>query len=232
MSSAPVSQVVQEPSAVPPKSSTAKPTQTKSSVDTAAMLKYVAIGLTVVTIVVVTVILLRARYRTEINALTDNLTEFQTSDTLLKNKLREAEHIRVQYANRIKQLTAELSEARSYNPSLPMHANSYDAPDPEAPRQKPQVLKDREAIKSFVNSKRPTVQDEIDDREREAEDKEERDNKRVKFELNKATHASKRVEQDDSESDSEEPTMVQQPRKQAVPQDDKVENIMNIIQSA
>lgn len=184
----------------------------------ATVLKYVALGLTVITIIVVAILLLRYKYRSQIDTLTSNLATYQSSDTLLKNKLREAEHARAQYANRIKQLTAELSEAQSYNPSLPMNSNSYDAPDPEATKQKPQVLKDREAIKSFVNSKRPTVQDEIDDRERNAEEQHERDDKRVKFELAKATHSEPKQEHFES-SDTEQ-------------HNDKVENIMNIIQSA
>lgn len=201
----------------------AKTTQTKNNSVNTDVLKYVAIGLTMVTLVIATVIILRSRYRSQIDSLTSDLTAYQSSDALLKTKLHEAEHARAAYANRIKQLTMELSEAQNYNPSLPMNANSYDAPDPETPRQKPQVLKDREAIKSFVNSKRPTVQDEIDDRARNAEEQTTTDDNRVRFELSKTTHTSDKHVPHSSESSDDE---------QTTQHDDKVENIMNIIQSA
>lgn len=110
-------------------------------------------------------------YNTQISSLQHQLTNTQMS-----LKKSEQEHILMQ--NRIQDLELEneryskliteyrTTKANPYSSVLPMTENSYDAPDPNQPKEKPQALKNKEAIRNFINAKRPTVEDEL--REREA----------------------------------------------------------------
>ena len=110
-------------------------------------------------------------FNTQISTLQHQLTNTQM--TLKKS---EQEHILMQ--NRIQDLELEndryskliteyrTTKANPYSSVLPMTENSYDAPDPNQPKEKPQALKNKEAIRNFINAKRPTVEDEL--REREA----------------------------------------------------------------
>lgn len=110
-------------------------------------------------------------FNTQISSLQHQLTNTQMS-----LKKSEQEHILMQ--NRIQDLELEneryskliteyrTTKANPYSSVLPMTENSYDAPDPNQPKEKPQALKNKEAIRNFINAKRPTVEDEL--REREA----------------------------------------------------------------
>lgn len=154
----------------PIKSQTQKQTSTSSS----SKNRVVHFVMFLVFIIVVSALVTFLCYKA-FNARISSLQE-DLANTRLSLDKSEQEHILMQ--NRIQDLELENdryskliteyrnTKANPYSSVLPMTENSYDAPDPNQPKEKPQALKNKEAIRNYVNAKRPTVEDEL--REREA----------------------------------------------------------------
>lgn len=174
--------------------------------------KYFVFGLVVVLIVCVIVFMCYKSFKTQNNNLGALLEKARKDEAILNGKLQAMEKERHVYINKINQLNDALQmQSEPYTSTLPMTKNSYDAPDPNKPKEKPQLLKDKEAIKAYVNSKRTTVQDEINEREAEEREVQNNINNATKEEIQNQTHSERKedLEQDDA---------------------DKVDEIMNIIQ--
>lgn len=174
--------------------------------------KYVVFGLVVVLIVCVIVFMCYKSFKIQNDNLGALLEKARKEEAILNGKLQTMEKERHVYINKINQLNDALqTQSEPYTTTLPMTKNSYDAPDPNKPKEKPQLLKDKEAIKAYVNSKRTTVQDEINEREAEEREAQNNINNATKEEIQNQTHSERKedLEQDDA---------------------DKVDEIMNIIQ--
>lgn len=184
-------------------SNTKKGGSDKSSTSTSTTMKYVILAILIITLIVVIVYICYKTYKTQINNLGSLLETSRKEEAILHNKLKASEQDKRLYIQKINQLNNDIQN--QYTPILPMTNNSYDAPDPDAPREKPKLLKDKEAIKAFVNSKRQTVQDELDERQAKAKEEEENMITETQDELLTQTKADKR--------------------------DEKVDEIMEIIQS-
>lgn len=162
--------VTSSASSTPPASaSTARGTSSSSSKNRIA--HFVMFLVFILIVAALVTFLCYKAFNTQISSLQHQLTNTQMS-----LKKSEQEHILMQ--NRIQDLELEndryskliteyrTTKANPYSSVLPMTENSYDAPDPNQPKEKPQALKNKEAIRNFINAKRPTVEDEL--REREA----------------------------------------------------------------
>ena len=110
-------------------------------------------------------------FNTQISSLQHQLTNTQMTLKkseqeliLMQNRIQDLELENDRYSKLITEYRT--TKANPYSSVLPMTENSYDAPDPNQPKEKPQALKNKEAIRNFINAKRPTVEDEL--REREA----------------------------------------------------------------
>ena len=104
------------------------------------------------------------------------------------------------YVNHINRLADELEAKQHKNPYssvIPMTENSYDAPNPDDTPTKPQVVKDKEAIKVMVNRKRQTVQDVIDEQKREKEN----NNKQIDDSTEKELKDLTQIENDEVDND-------------------------------
>ena len=177
------------------------------------IVKYFIFGLVVVLIVCVIVFMCYKSFKTQNNNLGVLLEKARKEEAILNGKLQTLEKEKQLYMHKINQLNNELQmQSDPYKSTLPMTKNSYDAPDPNKQKEKPQLLKNKEAIKAYVNSKRTTVQDEINEREAEERETQNNINNATKEEIQKQTHSERRedLEQDDA---------------------DKVDEIMNIIQA-
>ena len=177
--------------------------KSSSTSTTSTAMKYVILAILIITLIAVIVYICYKTYKTQINNLGSLLETSRKEEAILHNKLKASEQDKRLYIQKINQLNNDIQN--QYTPILPMTNNSYDAPDPDAPREKPKLLKDKEAIKAFVNSKRQTVQDELDERQAKAKEQEENMITETQDELLTQTKADKR--------------------------DEKVDEIMEIIQS-
>lgn len=178
-----------------------------------SFVKYFIICLVVVSIVCITIFTCYKSFKTQNNNLGALLEKARKEEAILNGRLQTLEKEKQLYIHKINQLNNELQiQSEPYKSTLPMTQNSYDAPNPNQPKEKPQLLKDKEAIKAYVNSKRTTVQDELNEQEAEVREKQNKINNATKEELLKQTHSEARedLEQDDA---------------------DKVDEIMNIIQA-
>ena len=152
-------------------------------------------------------------------------TDTQTNSSLesenerLKQEVQQLQLSNQSYVNHINRLADQLEQQRApantYSPVLPMTVNSYEAPNPEAPKEKPQVVKDKELIKQMVNSPRPTVQDELDKQQAEADETNAANDKQAIEDIKQTTQLTD--DNDESESDNKDEADVQA--------------LMNIIQS-
>lgn len=175
--------------------------------------KYLIFGLVVVLIVCAIVFTCYKSFKTQNNNLGALLEKARKEEAILNGKLQAMEKERHVYINKINQLNDALQmQSEPYAATLPMTKNSYDAPDPNKPKEKPQLLKDKEAIKAYVNSKRPTVQDKINEREAEKREAQDNMNNVIQEEIQNQTHSERKEEIQDKDDA------------------DKVDEIMNIIQ--
>ena len=178
-----------------------------------SIVKYFIFGLVIVLIVCVIVLICYKSFKTQNNNLGALLEKTRKEEAILNGRVQTLEKEKQLYMHKINQLNNELQmQSDPYKSTLPMTKNSYDAPDPNQAKEKPKVLKDKEVIKAYVNSKRTTVQDELNEQEAEEREKQNNINNATKEELQKQTHSEVRedLEQDDA---------------------DKVDEIMNIIQA-
>lgn len=128
------------------------------------ILKSFILALTIILIVCLTILICRKVFRSEVENLGSMLEESRKDEAILNGKVKSLEQEKQLYVRKINELNNELQiKSNPYNSTLPMTEDSYDAPDPDQPKEKSKILKDKEAIKAYVNSKRTTVQDEIDD---------------------------------------------------------------------
>ena len=195
------------------------------------LIKYIIFATVVILAISVTVYFLQRTYKTQNKNLGALLESARKDEAILSGKVKALEQEKQQYMRRLAQLNNELQmqQAQPYSSTLPMTKYSYDAPDPNKEREKPQLLKNKEAIKAMVNSKRPTVQDEIDEREAMEREAESRSIRAMTHELEKQTH--------DSDYKSEEKKQMREAA--SVPQevddsgdgDKKVDELMALIQS-
>lgn len=199
---------------------TQEPTTNSSILTNSGMsniLQYILIGLSIVTIVALIIFLIYKKLNSKVYDLGEQLEVSRKENALLKNKLKQHEIDKASYVHRIDELANELEHINKvqepYSATLPMRTDSYDAPDPDKQQQKPQIVKDKEAIKAMVNRPRPTVQDEIDHIEQEKLKQQEETDELSKNEITNTTHQEQ--SQDINNNDDE----------------NEVENIMNIIQS-
>ena len=186
-----------------------------------SVVKYFMIGLVLVLIVCLTIFMCYKSFKTQNNNLGALLETARKEEAILSGKVKSLEQEKQMYVQKLNQLNAELQMQQSapYTSTLPMTKNSYDAPDPNKPREKPKLLKDKEAIKAYVNSKRQTVQDEIDEQEAEEREMQHNINNATKEEIQKQTHSEKRDNDDNNNEDNENDEDA-----------DKVGEIMSIIQ--
>ena len=182
------------------------------------VLKYFVFGMIMVLVVCLTIFICYKTFKTQTNNLGTLLETSRKEEAILRGKLKSAEQEKILYAQKLNQLNTEFQRMQTnnpYNSTLPMTKTSYDAPDPDKAKEKRKLLSDKEAIKAYINSKRQTVQDEID--EREAEEREEQKNMKhkIKEEIQSQTNTKQNNEayNDDDYEDK-----------------DKVDEIMSIIQ--
>ena len=193
-----------------------------------SIIKYFIFGLVLVLIVCLIVFMCYKSFKTQNNNLGALLETARKEEAILSGKVKSLEQEKQMYVQKLNQLNAELQMQQSapYSSTLPMTKNSYEAPDPNKPKENPTLLKDKEAIKAYVNNKRQTVQDEIDEREAEEREIQHNINSATKEEIQKQTHSEKRgddnydnydnVNNADNNTDDEDA--------------DKVGEIMSIIQ--
>ena len=133
----------------------------------------------------------------------------------LQAEMSELQEDNKHYIQHINHLSDQLEQQQKpmYSPLTPMTVNSYEAPDPDQAPTVPQPIKDKKAIRAMVNSKRPTVQDEIDNRKHQEEEQENNDEEQTKKELKNLTNDG-----DDAEDDDDD-------------KNENVEDLMTIIQS-
>lgn len=193
-----------------------KDTSSNKRFDT--VLKYFVFGMIMVLVVCLTIFICYKTFKTQTNNLGTLLETSRKEEAILRGKLKSAEQEKILYAQKLNQLNTEFQRMQTsnpYNSTLPMTKTSYDAPDPDKAKEKHKLLSDKEAIKAYINSKRQTVQDEID--EREAEEREEQKNMKhkIKEEIQSQTNTKQNhdVYNDDDYEDK-----------------DKVDEIMSIIQ--
>lgn len=193
-----------------------KDTSSNKKFDT--VLKYFVFGMIMVLVVCLTIFICYKTFKTQTNNLGTLLETSRKEEAILRGKLKSAEQEKILYAQKLNQLNTEFQRMQTnnpYNSTLPMTKTSYDAPDPDKTKEKRKLLSDKEAIKAYINSKRQTVQDEID--EREAEEREEQKNMKhkIKEEIQSQTNTKQNNEvyNDDDYEDK-----------------DKVDEIMSIIQ--
>jgi len=174
--------------------STEKSSEKQATTDN-SMIKYIVFGLLIVVLISVIVFISIKTYKTQLNNLGALLETSRKEEALLHNKLKTAEQDKQMYIQKINQLNNDIQT--QYTPILPMTVNSYDAPDPDAKKEKPKLLKDKEAIKAYVNTKRQTVQDELDEREAQQKQKDETMINSTENEIQAYSNADKRDEKVD-----------------------------------
>ena len=189
-------------------------------------IKWLVIGLSVSVIILVIILYYRKikAAKRQVEADDDDEEEANDDNSLesenerLKQEVQQLQLSNQSYVNHINRLADQLeqqqhSKSNPYSPVLPMTSDSYEAPDPEAPKEKPQVVKDKELIKQMVNSPRPTVQDELDKKQA----KEDEDNAEKEQQAINDIKETTQVEDDDNNEEEDDGKDVQA--------------LMNIIQS-
>ena len=153
------------------------------------ILKYIAISITVIMLIVLAIYVTYKTYSTQNKNLGTLLEEARKDVAILSSNVKTLEQEKQMYINKINQLNQVNNELRAsqtqydnnYSNILPMTENSYDAPDPN--KEKTKVITEREAIQRLVNSKRKTVQDEIDAKKAAEEEKQQKDTRIIKSEI-------------------------------------------------
>lgn len=182
------------------------------------VLKYFVFGMIMVLVVCLTIFICYKTFKTQTNNLGTLLETSRKEEAILRGKLKSAEQEKILYAQKLNQLNTEFQRMQTnnpYNSTLPMTKTSYDAPDPDKTKEKRKLLSDKEAIKAYINSKRQTVQDEIDEREAEKREEQKNMKHKIKEEIQSQTNTKQNNEEynDDDYEDK-----------------DKVDEIMSIIQ--
>ena len=160
---------------------------------------------------------------TELKDLEQKYSDLEQENESLQSEIEQLQTDNKNYVNHINRLADELEarqEAKNpYSSMTPMTENSFEAPDPNAVAQKPQIIKDKEQIRAMVNSKRQTVQDVIDQQQADKKDKNESIDTSTEQEIKDLTHA-----EDNNENNEE--------NNEDIDTDDKnVNDLMNIIQN-
>ena len=187
---------------------------------------YIIIGVGIVALIIVAVYYLYHKSQTDsqikMNEISIKNDELLKTNKSLQQELQQLQIDNENYVQHIDRLAAQLEQQQRqtrqeppYSPLTPMTENSFDAPDPNAVPQKPQIIKDKDEIKKMVNSKRPTFQDEVDRRKRQQDTNEDDIEKQTKEELKQITN----VDDEDQEEHAQEV------------EDGNVQALMNIIQS-
>lgn len=149
----------------------------------------------------------------ELIKVNEKYEELVKQNNELQAEMAELQEDNKHYIQHINHLSDQLEQQQNtYSPITPMTVNSYEAPDPNQTPTKPQPIKDKEAIRAMVNSKRPTVQDEIDNRKQQHEQQENDDEEQTKQELKDLTNDNDDERQNDDK-------------------DENVKDLMTIIQS-
>lgn len=197
-----------------------KPSSTDESIFDHPYFKYILIGLSIVVIVLVIIMYyrkmraLQPKDDAEEDEPEDNrIEQLENVNEQLRNEVQQLQMSNQSYVEHINRLADQLEAQKTYSPVLPMKQDSYDAPDPDTPQEKPQIIKDKEQIKQMINSRRPTVQDELDQQEQTKKEQSDADEKQALNDIKAATQI------DDSNSESEEGG------------DKDVQSLMDIIQS-
>lgn len=220
-----------------PSASTARGTSSSSSSSSKNRVTHFIMFLVFILIVAALVTFLCYKaFNTQISTLQHQLTNTQMS-----LKKSEQEHILMQ--NRIQDLELEndryskliteyrTTKANPYSSVLPMTENSYDAPDPNQPKEKPQALKNKEAIRNFINAKRPTVEDELREREAVEAQRIEELNAQTLADISNETHHSHAPSLSPSSSPLHDPRIETDTVISSVgdDEDENLKTVMNII---
>lgn len=195
--------------------------------------KLIFLGLVIVSIVVLILVIVYKKYNSKVQEqdaneeedMPDPNEELTNENEQLQQQIQALQIQNSNYVNHINRLADQLEEAQQYSPVLPMKEDSYDAPDPNTPQQKPQIVKDKELIKQMINSKRPTVQDELDNKQAQKNETEEQTNSQIEVELKETTHDINNTPLTDDEETNDTTT------NNDSSNDKDVESLMNIIQS-
>lgn len=153
------------------------------------IIKYIIISVTVIILIALAIYVTYKTYSTQNKNLGTLLEEARKDVAILSGNVKTLEQEKQMYINKINQLNQLNTELRAsqtqydnnYSNILPMTENSYDAPDPN--KEKTKVITEREAIQRLVNSKRKTVQDEIDAKKAAEEEKQQKDSRIIKSEI-------------------------------------------------
>ena len=192
-------------------------------------LSYIIIGIGIVALIVVAAYYLYHKHQLEERAkaaeLNNKNTELLKHNKSLQQEIEQLQIDNENYVQHIDRLAAQLEQQQRqiYSPLTPMTENSFEAPDPNAVQQKPQVIKDKEEIKKMVNSKRETVQDEVDRRKLQADSNVESSEKQTKEELKQITNIDDNNDDEDNEGSNND--------EGETADDNNVQALMNIIQS-
>lgn len=191
----------------------------KSSQSFDTVLKYIIFSVIIILIVSLVIYICRKVYTSRIDNIAALLEASRKEEAILNSKVKSLEEEKQSYVQRIYDLNNEIQiqQAAPFASTLPMTKNSYDAPDPDQPREKPKLIKDKEKIKAFVNSKRTTVQDELDEKESLEKEEQNRNDDNIQKNLQIETHTN------DDDDDETVP--------KGSENDEKVDEIMSIIQS-
>lgn len=179
---------------------------------------YLIIGIGLIALIIVAVYYLYHRSqldtKTKLEEANSKGVELLERNRELQQQISQLQIDNENYVQHIDRLAAQLEQQQQtqiYSPITPMTENSFDAPDPNAVQQKPQIIKDKEEIKKMVNSKRETVQDEVDRRKQQSDTNASASEKETLEELKQITNTDEQDEQPDD--------------------DNNVQALMNIIQT-
>ena len=202
-----------------------KTTSNLFSFQTSTASTYIIIGVGIIALIIVAVYYLYHKSQTDsqikMNEISIKNDELLKTNKSLQQELQQLQIDNENYVQHIDRLAAQLEQQQRqtqeppYSPLTPMTENSFDAPDPNAVPQKPQIIKDKDEIKKMVNAKRPTVQDEVDRRKQQQDTNEDDIEKQTKEEIKQITN----VDDEDLEEHAQEV------------EDGNVQALMNIIQS-
>ena len=180
---------------------------------------YIIIAVGLITLIIIAVYYLYRKSqldtKSQLEEMSEKYIKLKEHNDSLETELQQLQTDNANYVQHIDRLAAQLEHQQVFSSITPMTEDSYDAPDPNAVQQKPQIIKDKEAIKHMVNSKRETVQDEFDRHKQQKDTTNENVEKQTQNELKEMLN----IEDDQpSPPDSNE-------------HDDNVETLMNIIQA-
>ena len=180
---------------------------------------YIIVAVGLITLIIIAVYYLYRKSqldtKSQLEEMSEKYIKLKEHNDSLETELQQLQTDNANYVQHIDRLAAQLEHQQVFSSITPMTEDSYDAPDPNAVQQKPQIIKDKEAIKHMVNSKRETVQDEFDRHKQQKDTTNENVEKQTQNELKEMLN----IEDDQpSPPDSNE-------------HDDNVETLMNIIQA-